>query len=230
MIRLDKFLAEAGVGTRSQVKKAVRDGHVKINGETVKHADTKVDEDNDVVTFDDEEVYYTGFVYIMLNKPQGYISASQGWDPNVIDLIEEPFRNLFPVGRLDKDTEGLLLITNDGQLAHELLSPKKLIEKEYYAEVDIPLNEEDVKKISEGISWHGETYRPAKYKKISEHAMTLTITEGRYHEIKRMMLALGSKVTYLKRIRMKNLVLDETLKPGEYRFLTQQELDGLTEV
>ena len=230
MIRLDKYLAEAGVGTRSQVKKAVRDGRVKINGETVKHADLKVDEETDIVTFDDEEVYFSEFVYFMLNKPQGYISASRGWDPNVIDLIAEPYRNLFPVGRLDKDTEGLLLISNDGQLAHELLSPKKLIEKEYYTEVDIPLTEEDISRIESGIEWHGESYRPAKYKKISDHAMTLTITEGRYHEIKRMMLALGSKVTYLKRIRMKNLVLDETLKPGEYRFLTQEELDDLTEV
>ena len=151
MIRLDKYLAEAGVGTRSQVKKAVRDGRVKINGETVKHADLKVDEETDIVTFDDEEVYFSEFVYFMLNKPQGYISASRGWDPNVIDLIAEPYRNLFPVGRLDTDTEGLLLISNDGQLAHELLSPKKLIEKEYYTEVDIPLIQEDINRIESGI-------------------------------------------------------------------------------
>lgn len=230
MIRLDKYLAEAGVGTRSQVKKAVRDGRVKINGETVKHADLKVDEESDIVTFDDEEVYFSEFVYFMLNKPQGYISASRGWDPNVIDLIAEPYRNLFPVGRLDKDTEGLLLISNDGQLAHELLSPKKLIEKEYYTEVDIPLTQEDISRIESGIEWHGESYRPAKYKKISDHAMTLTVTEGRYHEIKRMIEACGSKVTYLKRVRMKNLVLDENLKPGEYRFLTPEEIDDLKAV
>ena len=230
MIRLDKYLAEAGVGTRSQVKKAVRDGRVKINGETVKHSDLKVDEETDIVTFDDEEVYFSEFVYFMLNKPQGYISASRGWDPNVIDLIAEPYRNLFPVGRLDKDTEGLLLISNDGQLAHELLSPKKLIEKEYYTEVDIPLTEEDISRIESGIEWHGESYRPAKYKKISDHAMTLTVTEGRYHEIKRMIEACGSKVTYLKRVRMKNLVLDENLKPGEYRFLTPEEIDDLKAV
>lgn len=230
MIRLDKYLAEAGVGTRSQVKKAVRDGRVKINGETVKHADLKVDEQSDIVTFDDEEVYFSEFVYFMLNKPQGYISASRGWDPNVIDLIAEPYRNLFPVGRLDKDTEGLLLISNDGQLAHELLSPKKLIEKEYYTEVDIPLTQVDINRIESGIEWHGESYRPAKYKKISDHAMTLTVTEGRYHEIKRMIEACGSKVTYLKRVRMKNLVLDENLKPGEYRFLTPEEIDDLKAV
>ena len=230
MIRLDKYLAEAGVGTRSQVKKAVREGRVKINGETVKHADLKVDEETDTVTFDDEEVYFSEFVYFMLNKPQGYISASRGWDPNVIDLIAEPYRNLFPVGRLDKDTEGLLLISNDGQLAHELLSPKKLIEKEYYTEVDIPLTQEDINRIESGIEWHGESYRPAKYKKISDHAMTLTVTEGRYHEIKRMIEACGSKVTYLKRVRMKNLVLDENLKPGEYRFLTPEEIDDLKAV
>lgn len=227
MIRLDKYLAEAGIGTRSQVKKMIRDGRVKINGEAVKHADTKVDEETDIVTFDEEEVFFSEFVYIMLNKPQGYISASRGWDPNVIDLIAEPFRNLFPVGRLDKDTEGLLLITNDGQLAHELLAPKKLIEKEYYTEVDIPLSEEDIRKIETGISWHEETYRPAVYKKISDHAMTLSVTEGKYHEIKRMIQALGSRVTYLKRIRMKNLKLDESLKPGEYRFLSEDELADL---
>ena len=230
MIRLDKYLAEAGVGTRSQVKKAIRDGHVKINGEIAKHADIKVDEDHDIVQFDDEEVWFSEFVYIMLNKPQGYISASRGWDPNVIDLIAEPFRNLFPVGRLDKDTEGLLLITNDGQLAHELLSPKKQIEKEYYTEISVPLNDEDIEKIRNGITWHEETYRPAEYKKISDYSCTLTVTEGKYHEIKRMIQALGSEVTYLKRIRMKNLVLDETLKPGEYRFLSEEELNDLKAV
>ena len=145
----------------------------------------------------------------------------------MVDLIAEPYRNLFPVGRLDKDTEGLMLITNDGQLAHDLLSPKKQIEKEYYTEVDIPLTEEDIKKIEAGITWHDEVYRPAKYRRISDHAMTITVTEGKYHEVKRMIQALGSEVTYLKRIRMKNLTLDETLKPGEYRYLTEEELDDL---
>lgn len=230
MNRLDKYLATAGVGTRSEVKKLIRDGHIKVNGETAKKADMKVDEEHDIVTFDDEEVYYSEFVYFMLNKPAGYISASSGWDPNVIDLIGEPYRNLFPVGRLDKDTEGLLLITNDGQLGHELLAPKKHVEKEYYVEIDIPLTEEDIEKIESGITWKEETYKPAKYKKISDNSFTLVITEGKYHEIKRMMLALGSKVTYLKRLRMKNLVLDETLRPGEYRPLTDEEVEDLRAV
>lgn len=230
MNRLDKYLATAGIGTRSEVKKLIRDGRVKVNGVTAKHADMKVDEENDEVLFDDEPVSYSEFVYFMLNKPAGYISATSGFEPNVLDLIIEPFRNLFPVGRLDKDTEGLLLITNDGQLGHELLAPRKHVEKEYYVEVDLPLSDEEIARIESGITWKDETYKPAKYKKISDTSFTLVITEGRYHEIKRMMLAVGSKVTYLKRLRMKDLVLDEDLKPGEYRYLTDEEIASLKEV
>ena len=230
MNRLDKYLATAGIGTRSEVKKLIRDGHVKVNGVTAKHADMKVDEENDEVLFDDEPVSYSEFVYFMLNKPAGYISATSGFDPNVLDLIPESFRNMFPVGRLDKDTEGLLLITNDGQLGHELLAPKKHVEKEYYVEVDLPLSDEEIARIESGITWKDETYKPAKYKKISDTSFTLVITEGRYHEIKRMMLAVGSKVTYLKRLRMKDLVLDEDLKPGQYRYLTDEEIASLKEV
>ena len=227
MNRLDKYLAASGIGTRSEVKKYIRDCRVTVNGEIVRHADMKVNEEKDRVCFDGEPVSWSEFVYFMLNKPHGYISATSGWDPNVLDLIAEPFRNLFPVGRLDKDTEGLLLITNDGQLGHELLAPKKHVEKEYYVEIDIPLSEEDIEQISRGITYKDETYKPAVYKKISDTSFTLVITEGKYHEIKRMMLALGSKVTYLKRLRMKDLVLDESLKPGEYRYLTEEEIASL---
>ena len=227
MIRLDKLLASGGAGTRSQVKKIIRDGLVTVNGEVVKHADTQVDEYSDVIVCDGIEITYAEFVYYMLNKPQGYISASTGWDPNVVDLILEPYKNLFPVGRLDKDTEGLLLITNDGQLAHELLSPKKHVEKEYYVEFDIPLTQEGIETIEKGVILKDEQFKPAVYKKISDTSCTLTITEGKYHEIKRMMMAAGTKVTYLKRIRMKNLVLDETLEPGDYRELSTEELEDL---
>lgn len=230
MSRLDKRLASSGVGTRSQVKKLIRDGYVTVNGQTVRQADFKVDDEKDIVCFDGEVLEYRQYVYFMLNKPQGYISASRGWEPNVVDLITEPYKNLFPVGRLDKDTEGLLLITNDGQLGHELLSPKKHVEKEYYAEISVPLSEDDIDLIESGITWKDETYRPAKYKKISDYSCLLTITEGKYHEIKRMMNALGSEVTYLKRIRMKNLILDDDLSPGEYRPLSEEEIEDLREV
>jgi 16S rRNA pseudouridine516 synthase len=228
-VRLDKFLAQNGFGTRSEVKKLFKAGQVLVNGVSEKKSERKIDPDADVIVCCGKTIQWKQFVCLMFHKPAGCITATEDKNQKtVMDYISHDRKaELFPVGRLDKDTEGLLLITNDGQLGHELLAPKKHVEKEYYVEIDIPLSEEDIEQISRGITYKDETYKPAVYKKISDTSFTLVITEGKYHEIKRMMLALGSKVTYLKRLRMKDLVLDESLKPGEYRYLTEEEIASL---
>lgn len=226
-MRLDRMLSNAHVGTRSQVKKLVKDKRVKVNGMIAKTSSMQIDENNDEVTVDEQYVLYEEHMYLMLHKPAGYISATEGRVPTVMDLIYEDNNGLFPCGRLDKDTEGLLLITNDGPLAHVLLSPKHHVEKEYYVEHALEMSEDDIHRLETGITYNGETYKPAKVKLITTTSCNLTITEGKYHEIKFMFQALGDKVTYLKRLRMKNLVLDEKLKPGEYRYLTEEEIEDL---
>ena len=228
MLRLDRILANARVGSRSEVKKLVKEKRVRVNGEIAKSSDMRVDENTVEIFVDDTPVVYEKYVYYMLNKPAGYISATEGKNcPTVLDLIAEDYKGMFPCGRLDKDTEGLLMITNDGPLAHELLSPKKHVEKEYYVEHTLPLTEEDIAKIESGVTYNGVSYKPAVYKKISDTSCTLIIQEGKYHEIKFIFNSVGDKVIYLKRLRMKNLVLDESLKPGEYRPLTKEELEDL---
>lgn len=226
-MRLDRMLSNAHVGTRSQVKKLVKDKRVKVNGMIAKTSSMQIDEWNDEVTVDEQYVQYEEHMYLMLNKPAGYISATEGRVPTVMDLIYEDNNGLFPCGRLDKDTEGLLLIMNDGPLAHILLSPKHHVEKEYYVEHALEMSEDDIKRLETGITYNGETYKPAKVELLTPTSCNLTITEGKYHEIKFMFQALGDKVTYLKRLRMKNLILDENLKPGEYRYLTEEEIEDL---
>lgn len=235
MMRLDKYLAEMGVGTRQEVKKQIRQGKVAVNGTVVKAADTKIDETSDEVTISGRNISYVSYEYYMLNKPAGVVSATEDRrDTTVIDLIKEKKRkDLFPVGRLDKDTEGLLLITNDGDLAHRLLAPKKHVDKVYYAKIDGMVTEEDVKRFAEGIdigAEEEEMTRPAKLdimKSAEESEIRLTIHEGKFHQVKRMFLAVGKEVTYLKRERMGTLCLDENLKPGEYRLLTEEEIENV---
>lgn len=226
-MRLDRMLSNAHVGTRSQVKKLVKDKRVKVNGMIAKTSSMQIDEWNDEVTVDEQYVQYEEHMYLMLNKPAGYISATEGRVPTVMDLIYEDNNGLFPCGRLDKDTEGLLLIMNDGPLAHILLSPKHHVEKEYYVEHALKMSEDDIRRLESGITYNGVTYKPAKVELLTPTSCNLTITEGKYHEIKFMFQALGDKVTYLKRLRMKNLILDENLKPGEYRYLTEEEIENL---
>lgn len=234
-MRLDKYLAEMGVGTRQEVKKQIRQGKAAVNGTVVKAADTKIDETNDEVTICGRNISYVSYEYYMLNKPAGVVSATEDRrDTTVIDLIKEKKRkDLFPVGRLDKDTEGLLLITNDGDLAHRLLAPKKHVDKVYYAKIDGMVTEEDVKRFAEGIdigAEEEEMTRPAKLdimKSAEESEIRLTIHEGKFHQVKRMFLAVGKEVTYLKRERMGTLCLDENLKPGEYRLLTEEEIENV---
>lgn len=234
-MRLDKYLAEMGVGTRQEVKKQIRQGKAAVNGTVVKAADTKIDETCDEVTICGQNISYVSYEYYMLNKPAGVVSATEDRrDTTVIDLIKEKKRkDLFPVGRLDKDTEGLLLITNDGDLAHRLLAPKKHVDKVYYAKIDGMVTEEDVKRFAEGIDIGAEKEemtRPAKLdimKSAEESEIRLTIHEGKFHQVKRMFLAVGKEVTYLKRERMGTLCLDENLKPGEYRLLTEEEIENV---
>ena len=233
MIRLDKYLADMGVGTRTEVKKYIRQGKVKIDGLVVKLPEEKVDIENQEVSYLDQLVGYDTFEYYMLNKPAGVISATtDAKEKTVIDLITDKKRkDLFPVGRLDKDTEGLLLITNDGELAHRLLSPKKHVDKVYYAKVKGVVTEADVKTFAEGVSLgQGEMAKPAVLEIIASDEISeikLTIQEGKFHQVKRMFLSVGKEVIYLKRLSMGTLVLDENLPLGGYRPLKAEELEQL---
>ena len=233
MIRLDKYLADMGIGTRTEVKKLIRLGKVKVDDYIVKSPEQKIDTSTQKVFCEGQELGYEEYEYYMLNKPAGYVSATtDAKDKTVLDLIiDKKRKDLFPVGRLDKDTEGLLLITNDGELAHRLLAPKKHVDKLYYAKVEGVVTEEDAKAFAEGVSiGEDEVTRPAvleilKSDEISE--IHLTIQEGKFHQVKRMFEAVGKKVIYLKRISMGTLQLDENLKLGEYRPLTEEELEHL---
>lgn len=233
MIRLDKYLADMGVGTRAEVKKYVRQGKVKIDGRVVKSPEEKVDVEIQMVSYLDQLVTYETFEYYMLNKPAGVISAATDTrEKTVVDLIEEKKRkDLFPVGRLDKDTEGLLLITNDGELAHRLLSPKRHVDKVYYAKVKGVVTEKDVKAFSEGVSLgQGDMAKPAALEILTSDEISeirLTIQEGKFHQVKRMFQSVGKEVVYLKRLSMGTLVLDESLPLGAYRRLTREEIEQL---
>ena len=233
MIRLDKYLADMGIGTRTEVKKLIRQGKVKVDDYIVKSPEQKIDTVTQKVFCEGQEVGYEEYEYYMLNKPAGYVSATtDAKDKTVLELITDKKRkDLFPVGRLDKDTEGLLLITNDGDLAHRLLAPKKHVDKLYYAKIESVVKEEDVRAYAEGVDiGENEVTRPAvleilKSDEISE--IHLTIQEGKFHQVKRMFEAVGKKVIYLKRLSMGTLRLDENLKLGEYRALTEEELEHL---
>lgn len=232
-IRLDKYLADMGCGTRSVLKKEIRSGSVSVNGMPVIRPETKIDTEEDRVSFQGQAVTYEQYEYFMLNKPAGVISAvSDRRERTVTDLISEKKReDLFPVGRLDKDTEGLLLITNDGDLAHQLLSPKKHVDKVYFARIDGRVTEEDAERFAGGLDIGDEKDTlPADLQICSSDEISeirLTIREGRFHQVKRMFEAVGKKVIYLKRLQMGGICLDETLKPGEYRRLTEEEVEKL---
>ena len=233
MIRLDKYLADMGVGTRAEVKKYIRQGKVKVDGLVVKSPEEKVDVENQEVSYLDQPVGYQSFEYYMLNKPAGVISATTDTkDKTVIDLITDKKRkDLFPVGRLDKDTEGLLLITNDGELAHRLLSPKKHVDKVYYAKVDGVLNEQDVAALAQGITLgDGLECLPADLEPLGAgDECLITLREGKYHQVKRMLASREKPVLYLKRLSMGGLKLDESLEKGQWRPLTTEELKALRE-
>ena len=234
--RIDKILSNLGYGSRSELKKFCKNGLVKVNGKVINNPGVQVDVENDEIIFDGEKVTYKEFIYLMLNKPDGYISATfDKRDPIVLDLIdkEDLVFEPFPVGRLDKDTEGLLVLTNDGQLAHRVLSPKKHVPKTYYAKIEGIVTEEDIKAFAKGVTLDdGYETMPAeliilKSDEISE--IELTIHEGKFHQVKRMFESVDKKVIYLKRLSMGKLQLDKNLALGEYRELTDEEVKMIEE-
>jgi len=236
-VRIDKMLANLGYGSRKEVKDLLKSGVVKVNEMSVKNGKEQVDPKVDIVTLHGEVIEYKEYIYLMMNKPQGVISATEDhYEKTVIDLLEmeDAVYSPFPVGRLDKDTEGLLLLTNDGQLAHQLLSPKKHVPKTYFAVIDREVTNADVQAFLEGVTLDdGYVTKPGQLKIIKSgiHSnIELTITEGKFHQVKRMFEAVGKKVVYLQRISMGPLQLDESLELGEYRELTDEEMTALMEV
>lgn len=235
-MRLDKFLANANLGSRKDVKKYIQNGQVKVNDNVIKIVDYKVLE-KDKISLNNEYINYEKFYYYMLNKPSGVVSATEDREKTVIDLIDSPCQDLFPVGRLDKDTEGLLLITNNGKLAHNMLSPKKHVDKVYFAKIDGVVTDEHIEKFQNGIiiNVDGEDYvcksgelKILKTDKISNNSeITIKISEGKFHQVKKMFRAIDCTVTYLRRISFGELKLDENLKLSEYRSLNETELEKL---
>jgi 16S rRNA pseudouridine516 synthase len=233
-MRIDKLLANLGFGSRKDVKKLLKDGAVRINDAVVKDPKEHVDPKKDHVTLNGETIEYKEFIYLMMNKPPGVLSATEdNAGETVIDLLEmeDQVYEPFPVGRLDKDTEGFLLITNDGQLAHRLLSPKKHVPKTYFAVIDGAVTQSDVEAFQNGVILDdGYQTKPGDLKILKSGIRSdieLTITEGKFHQVKRMFEAVGKRVIYLKRISMGPLQLDETLELGEYRELTDEEVNLL---
>ena len=230
MLRLDKFLCDRKIGSRSQVKEWIRQGMVTVDGQVVCRPETKIEEEKAQIRFQGEQLNYRKYIYVMLHKPAGVVSATKDSSCQTVTglLKEAEYKDLFPVGRLDKDTEGLLLMTNDGELAHGLLSPKKQVEKVYYCELEQPLSQEAINQLEEGIDIGEEKKTlPAKVELLRERCIHLTITEGKFHQVKRMLLAVGNQVVYLKRVRMGGLHLDPELLPGDYRELTLEEVEQL---
>ncbi len=255
-MRLDKFLANSGIGTRKEVKEILKNKKVSVNDIFVKDGKIQIDEEKDVVKYENKIVNYKPFVYIMMNKPAGVISATEdNHHKTVIDLLNNNYKtyDIFPVGRLDIDTEGLLLLTNDGVLSHNLLSPKKHVDKKYYVKIARLLSESDIKKLENGIKLeenfitknakieiiknkfekNSENFEFIENKKTennvkeNENLVYITISEGKFHQVKRMFKAVGNEVLYLKRLKMGNLWLDESLELGKYRELTEEELNSL---
>ncbi|MBU5488185.1 rRNA pseudouridine synthase [Clostridium sp. MSJ-8] len=235
MERLDKVISNLGYGSRKEVKAMARKGLIQVDGETIKDSSMLVDPEEANIVVNGEEIFYREYIYLLMNKPDGVISATyDSREETVIDLLEVEHQVFepFPVGRLDKDTVGLLLLTNDGELNHRLISPKYHVDKVYYAKIDKKVTEDDVIKFKKGITIDdGYTCKEALLKILSASdegsEIELTIQEGKFHQVKRMFEAVGKKVTYLKRISFGGITLDEDLEEGEYRELTQEELDLL---
>ena len=226
-MRLDKFLSETGTASRSESKKAARSGGVTVNGVAVKDLSVHIDPEKDRIAYMDTPIVYRKYSYIMMNKPDGVISSTEdGNDRTVLDLLPEKYRkaDVFPCGRLDKNTLGLLILTNNGALAHRLLSPKCHVEKTYRFTCERPLTEADVDLLCRGVDiGEKSSTRPATVKLSSDRSGEISVTEGKFHQIKRMFQAVCNKITYLERIRFADLTLDETLARGEWRELTPEE-------
>ena len=237
-MRLDKFLVACAVGSRTEVKNFLKAGRVTVNGKKEKSAKLQIDEGTDEICFDGQKLDYEEFVYYMMNKPQGVISATEdSKHKTVLDLLDDLARSkeVFPVGRLDIDTHGLLLLTNDGKLAHALLSPKRHVDKTYLARINGVMTDADVETFAQGVPLKDFTCQPAKLELVSvdtekeESLVRVTIAEGKFHQVKRMVAYCGKEVVDLQRLTMGTLTLDENLKRGEWRRLTKEELEDLLE-
>ena len=231
-MRLDKLLSEMGKATRSEAGKLIRAGKVLVNGTAPKKPDFKVDPEKDAVVFLGEAITYKKFTYIMLNKPEGYVSATEDEnEKTVLDLVsdEDRKKGLFPCGRLDKNTLGLVILTNDGEGAHRLLSPKHHVSKVYKFESKFPLSGSDVSALESGVDIGGYFTKPCQIKLYDNlQSGEITLTEGKYHQIKRMLEAVNNKITYLERISFGNIALDPALSRGEWRYLTEKEEEIFT--
>ncbi len=229
-MRIDRFFSEVGKLSRTECAAALKKGRITVNGETVKFAKTHIDEKCDVVKLDGETVVYRTQFYIMLNKPAGTVSSTEEAENTVMKLLPKEYSKMngFPCGRLDIDTVGLLLITNDGDCAHRLLSPKHHVTKTYRFSCETPLDCEAIKKLECGVDLGDFVSLPAKVKLFSPTEGEISIEEGKFHQIKRMIAEVGSKITYLERIKFGPLTLDENLPRGQWRELTEGEIDALT--
>lgn len=228
-MRLDKYLSDATPYTRREIRGLVMRKAITVNGATARNVDMKVNETDDTICVNGTRVLYRKYIYLMLNKPQGYLSATEDdRDPVVVDLLPEELKHFapFPVGRLDKDTEGLLLLTNDGQFDHELMSPRKNLYKRYYAELDLPATAEDIELFAAGMEFKEFTAKPARLEIAPDdpRKVYVEISEGKYHQVKRMCERAGKRVLFLKRVAIGKLALDETLECGKVRELTKEEL------
>lgn len=231
-MRIDKFLSNMGIASRTESSKAARQGGIFVNGVAVKKADVHIDPEKDIITYCGRKIEYRKYTYILMNKPDGVVSATEdGRDKTVIDLLPEELQklNLFPCGRLDKHTLGLVMLTDDGDLAHRLLSPKHHVKKKYRFESKFPLTDEEIEYLEKGATLEdGYVTKPSRIELFEDKKSGyITLTEGKYHQIKRMLESVNNKITYLERITFGPLALDEKLARGEWRFLTQNEIDEL---
>lgn len=225
-MRLDKFLTECGLGSRKEVKKLLDNGKIRVNDIIIKNPQTNIKENIDKIEFEGKTLEYKEFRYYIMNKKSGYITATE--DPRektVMELLPDWVikKDLAPVGRLDKDTEGLLLFTNDGKLAHSLLSPKKHVDKTYYAQLEKEIGEEEIKRLEEGVDIGGYLTQPAKAKKVGDKEIELTIREGKFHQVKKMLEAVNNKVIYLKRLTFGKLELNN-MELGEVREINLEDI------
>ena len=232
MERIDKIIVSQTIYSRKEVKELVSQRRVRLNGETIYKSDMKVDCEKDIITIDGNEIKVKKHIYLMLNKPKGYISATEDKNtPTVLDLVPKEYlhRNLFPAGRLDKDTTGLMIITDDGEFAHSILAPRKHIKKVYEVKIDIPMNEQLVIGFKEGVALNDGECKSATLEITGLNTGRVTLIEGRYHQIKRMFGCYGAKVIELNRVGMGNFILPEDLKLGECREFNEEELEKVKE-
>ena len=229
MLRLDKYIADTGTVSRKEVKAAAKKGLISVDGKTVKDVSARIDENTAEVVFCGQKINWRKYVYVMLNKPQGYISSTEESDKTVMKLLPPEYSKMecFPCGRLDIDTVGLLVITNDGPLAHKLLSPRHHAEKTYYYHCSPEIGTAEAERLCEGVDIGDYVTKTSKVEMIGGGEGYITLTEGKFHQIKRMFEAVGSSITYLKRVEFGTVKLDEALSEGEWRELTESELEAL---